>query len=37
MKFATWAGRDDLTPRIVNGGIVREQELIEYWRNNPPA
>ncbi|GIV01216.1 MAG: hypothetical protein KatS3mg015_0046 [Fimbriimonadales bacterium] len=35
-KFATWAGRDDLKPRMVNGRIDREQELIEYWRNNPP-
>ncbi len=37
MKFAFWAGRDDLTPRMVNGRIDREQELIEYWRNNPPG
>lgn len=31
------AGRDDLKPRMVNGRIDREQELIEYWRNNPPG
>ncbi len=36
-KFASWAGRDDLKPRMVNGRIDREQELIEYWRNNPPG
>ncbi|RMG25498.1 MAG: hypothetical protein D6724_03935 [Armatimonadetes bacterium] len=37
MKFASWSGRDDLQPRLVNGRIDRERELIEYWHNNPPG
>ncbi|MEW5883038.1 MAG: hypothetical protein AB1725_02295 [Armatimonadota bacterium] len=37
LNFSRWAGRDDLKPRMVNGRIDREQELIEYWRNNPPG